>query len=104
MLKDVSWNNYIVVVVLSMVVWYLFVALRYYYSDIIDYVNRKRILQLRVINEEILEDSYPASYEKLDQVSSSESYLEASDTISDEIEVFTAKLKEGISTASQKNL
>ena len=47
MLRGISWNNYIVVIVLLLIAWYLFVGLRYYFDDIKDLVNGKRKLQFR---------------------------------------------------------
>lgn len=51
MLTNISWGNYIVVIVLLLVSWYLFVGLRFYLAEIREVVTGKRKLRNRRIND-----------------------------------------------------
>ncbi|KFF13752.1 hypothetical protein [Flavobacterium hydatis] len=47
MFTNISWGNYIVVIVLLLASWYLFIGFRFYFGDIKDLLNGKRRLQFR---------------------------------------------------------
>lgn len=47
MFTNISWDNYILVVVLLLVSWYLFVGLRFYFDELKGITTGKRKLQFR---------------------------------------------------------
>lgn len=103
MLTGISWNNYIVVVVLLSIVWYLFVGLRYYFDDIKDFVTGKRKLQFRFLERKLIPKSnYDLDYQKSDEILNTQVEFETVDTVFNEVEDLTARLKNAITDATQK--
>ncbi|MFV8324935.1 hypothetical protein [Flavobacterium sp. ZS1P14] len=102
MFTNISWSNYLVVVVPLLVSWYLFVGLRFYPEELKDIMTRKRKLQFRGAGEE----SYSASDDDLRyldlEIIASESA--ASDTIFHEVDGLVKQLKNVIIDASQRKL
>ena len=105
MLSGISWNNYIVVVVSLSIVWYLFVGLRYYFEDIKDFVAGKRKLQFRgLVGNSIPKSDYDFDYQKSDEILNAQVEFETIDTVFNEVEDLTAKLKNAITNATEKKL
>ena len=105
MLRGISWNNYIVVVVLLSIAWYLFVGLRYYFDDLKDLVTGKRKLQFRnLVGKTISKLDADFDYQKSDKILNTDVEFETVDPIFNEVEELTAKLKNAITDATQKNL
>ncbi|OYX86520.1 MAG: hypothetical protein B7Y83_01115 [Flavobacteriales bacterium 32-34-25] len=105
MLTGISWNNYMVVVVLLSIVWYLFVGLRYYFDDIKDLVSGKRKLQFRGLERKLIPKSdYDFDYQKSDEILKTSVEFETIDPVFNEVEEFTASLKKAITDAIQKKL
>jgi hypothetical protein len=105
MLTGISWNNYIIVVVLLSIVWYLFVGLRYYFEDIKEFVTGKRKLQFRgVAGKSISKSDYNFDYQKSDEILNTPVEFETVDTVFNEVEDLTARLKNAITDATQKKL
>lgn len=105
MLTGISWNNYIVVVVLLSIVWYLFVGLRYYFEDIKELVTGKRKLQFRsLVGKSIPKSNYDLDYQKSDEILNTPVEFETVDPVFNEVEDLTARLKNAISDATQKKL
>lgn len=96
MLSGISWNNYIVVVVLLSISWYLFVGLRYYFEEIKDLVTGKRKLRFRGLGGK--------SIPKLDEILNTPVEFETVDPVFNEVEDLTARLKNAITDATQKKL
>ena len=105
MLRGISWNNYIVVIVLLLIAWYLFVGLRYYFDDIKDLVNGKRKLQFRSLVGKlisILDANF--DYQKSDKILNTQVDFETVDPVFNEVEELISKLKNAITDAIQKKL
>ncbi|RTY88455.1 hypothetical protein EKL32_25150 [Flavobacterium sp. GSN2] len=102
MFTNISWGNYIVVVVLLLASWYLFVGLRFYFDDIKEIVTGKRKLQFRRLgNTNYQEPQSELNY--LDfEINTSESV--ASDTIFHEVDGLVKQLKNVITDAAQRKL
>jgi hypothetical protein len=105
MLKGISWNNYIVVVVLLSIAWYLFVGLRYYFDDLKDLVNVKRKLQFRnLLVMPIAKSNSEFDYQKSDKILNASVEFETVDPVFNEVEELTSRLKNAITDATQKKL
>ncbi|MFV8324280.1 hypothetical protein [Flavobacterium sp. ZS1P14] len=104
MFTNISWGNYIVVVVLLLASWYLFVGLRFYFDDIKEIVTGKRKLQFRRLgNTNYQEPQSELNY--LDfEINTSESESVASDTIFQEVDGLVKQLKNVITDATQRKL
>ena len=105
MLSGISWNNYIVVVVLLSMVWYLFVGFRYYFEEIKDLISGKRKFQFRgLIGSSIPKKDYDFDYQKSDEILNTQVEFEIVDTDFNEVEDLVTKLKNAIIDATQKKL
>jgi hypothetical protein len=100
MLTNISWANYILVVVLLTASWYLFVGFRFYFAELKDLVTGKKKFSIR---------SFP-------QVSSNADYLETPNVIPSslnetqtdqafqDVEDLVEKLKNLVADALQRKL
>jgi len=105
MLTGISWNNYIVVVVLLSISWYLYVGLRYYFDDIKEFVTGKRKLQFRGLERKLIPKSdYDFDYQKSDEILNVPVEFETVNPVFNEVEDLTARLKNAITDAAQKKL
>jgi hypothetical protein len=104
MFTNISWGNYIVVVVLLLASWYLFIGLRFYFDDIKEIVTGKRKFEFRRIgNTNYQEPQSELNY--LDfEITSSESEPAGSDTIFQEVDGLVKRLKNVITDATQRKL
>lgn len=104
MFTNISWGNYIVVVVLLLASWYLFVGLRFYFDDIKEIVTGKRKLQFRRLgNTNYQEPQSELNY--LDfEITTSESEPAGSDTIFQEVDGLVKRLKNVITDSTQRKL
>lgn len=103
MLKGISWNNYIVVVVLLSIAWYLFVGLRYYVDDLKDLVSGKRKLQFRSLLGKS-KTNYDFNSQKENEILNTPVQYETVDPVFNDVEDLTVSLKEAIADAIQKKL
>ncbi|MGA9638981.1 hypothetical protein [Flavobacterium sp.] len=104
MLTGISWNNYIVVVVLILTVWYLFVGFRYYFGEIKEFVTGKRKLKFRAFSKKSIEAPYSDfSSANSKDILNSQDEFETADTVFNEVEELVIKLKNSITEATQKN-
>jgi hypothetical protein len=100
MFTNISWGNYIVVVVLLGVSWYLFVGLRFYFADIKDIVTGKRKVQFQSYPEIPSELTYQESPDN----TPSPSYLTESDQTFQDIDHLVERLKNVVADAAQRKL
>ncbi|NGY37279.1 hypothetical protein FQU23_007090 [Flavobacterium sp. XN-5] len=102
MFTNISWGNYIVVIVLLLVSWYLFVGLRFYFAEIREVVTGKRKLRNRRTND--LEIHYdvvqPPTFT---DTSLQPSFGEPEKSIID-IDAFVEGLKNVVNEAAQRKL
>ena len=104
MLKGISWNNYLLVIVVLTIMWYVFVGLVYYYVDLKELLNGKRKLRFRWLekyfdSDSIQESSAPEDNSKID--------FEAVAAISvndyTEVDALIAQIKKSVAEGVQKN-
>lgn len=104
MLKGISWNNYLLVIVVLTIMWYVFVGLVYYYVDLKELLNGKRKLRFRWLEKYFdsdfnQESSVPEDNSKID--------FEAVAAISvndyTEVDALIAQIKKSVAEAVQKN-
>lgn len=104
MFTNISWGNYIVVVVLLLASWYLFVGLRFYFDDIKEIVTGKRKLQFRRLGHPNYQEPQ-SELNYLDfEITTSESEPAGSDTIFQEVDGLVKRLKNVITDATQRKL
>jgi len=101
MFTNISWGNYTVVVVLLVASWYLFVGLRFYFSEIKEITAGKWRFHFLRSNPEIPSNF---SYQESPEASSSPSYLAESDQIFQDVDHLVAKLKNVVVDAEQRKL
>ena len=100
MLKNISWGNYIVVVVLLVASWYLFVGVRFYFADLKDIATGKRKFQFRSFPQVQSNFDYR---EAPDGIPSSLSSIETDQAFQD-VEDLVDKLKNLVADALQRKL
>jgi hypothetical protein len=104
MFTNISWGNYIIVVVLLLASWYLFIGLRFYFDDIKEIVTGKRKLQFRGTSGG-LNAASDNDLSDLDfEITTSKSESAASDTIFQEVDGLVKRLKYVITEAIQRKL
>lgn len=105
MLSNISWSNYIVVVVLVLASWYLLVGLRFYLKVLEDIAAGKRKLQIRGTAGKWNEVSdYDLRYLDSIEINSLELVPSASDTIFQEVDGLVKRLKNVLTDATQRKL
>jgi hypothetical protein len=100
MFTNISWGNYTIVVVLLGVSWYLFVGLKFYFTELKDIATGKRKFQFR---------SYPeiqsnSSYQESSDTSLSQSFLTESDQTFQDVDHLVERLKNVVADAAQRKL
>ncbi|CAD0001082.1 hypothetical protein [Flavobacterium salmonis] len=105
MFTNISWGNYIVVVILLLASWYLFVGFRFYFDELKEIITGKRKLQFRGFEN----PSYEDSQSELNYQESPEAILEQTsfgefDTTFHDVDTLVARLKSFIADAAKKKL
>lgn len=105
MFTNISWSNYIVVVVLLTASWYLFVGLRFYFNDIKEITAGKRKLQFPGLSK-VQYQEFPSQLNEQDlpKSTSSESPSVEFDTTFDDVDILVEQLNNSIADAAQKKL
>jgi len=102
MFTNISWGNYIIVIVLLLASWYLFIGFRYYLFDITEIVTGKRKLHNRRIKD--LEIHFDVVQpQAFTEASKHPSFGDTEETIHD-IDAFAEKLKNLVKDASQREV
>ena len=105
MFTNISWGNYIVVVVLLLASWYLFVGLRFYFDDIKGIVTGKRKLQFhRLGKTNYQEPQSELNYQDSPEVTSTQSSFGEFDTTFQDVDALVERLKNVIADAAKKKL
>lgn len=89
MFTNISWGNYVFVVLLLVASWYLFVGLRFYFAEVKSIVAGKRNFQFRSFSEVPSNFGYQDSYDSLP----SQSQATESDQTFQDVENLVEKLK-----------
>lgn len=102
MFTNISWGNYIVVIVLLFVSWYLFVGLRFYFAEIREVVTGKRKLRNRNAND------LDIHYDVVRPQIFTDTYLQSSSGVQEEstldVGAFVEGLKNVVKEAAQRKL
>lgn len=105
MFTNISWGNYIVVVILLLASWYLFVGFRFYFDDFKEVISGKRKLQFRGFENSTFQDTEPElkDQESPEAISEQTSFGEFDTTFQD-VDTLVARLKSFIADAAKKKL
>jgi hypothetical protein len=102
MFTNISWGNYIVVIVLLLASWYLLVGLRFYFVEIKEIVIGKWKLQNRRVKDlEIRYDVVPS--QAINNTSLQPSFGGPEESILD-VDAFVERLKNVVKEAAQRKL
>ncbi len=102
MFTNISWGNYIVVIVLLLVSWYLFIGLRFYFVVIKEIVKGKWKLQNRRVKD--LEIRYDVvQSQAINNTSLQPSFGGPEESILD-VDAFLERLKNVVEEATQRKL
>lgn len=105
MFTNISWTNYIIVVILLLVIWYIIIGLKFYFRDLQNILSGKTKLVFRGVHKEY-------SSHKSEEITNSEPLEfdrksfpneEKTNNLFQEAEELTSKLKDAISDAASKN-
>ncbi|MFV8354904.1 hypothetical protein ACNQGB_01810 [Flavobacterium sp. XS1P32] len=103
MFTNISWSNYIVVVVLLLAIWYLFVGLRFYFDDIKEIVTGNRKLQFRRLGHPNYEEPQSElNYQNLPEVTSTQSSFGEFDTTFQDVDSLVERLKNVVADAAKR--
>lgn len=100
MFTNISWGNYVFVVLLLVASWYLFVGLRFYFAEVKSIVAGKRMFQFRSFSEVTSNFGYLDSYDSLP----SQSQATESDQTFQDVENLVEKLKNLAGDALRRKL
>ncbi|CAD0004840.1 hypothetical protein [Flavobacterium chungangense] len=105
MFTNISWGNYIVVVILLLASWYLFIGFRFYFDDLKELISGKRKLQFRGFENPNYQDPQTEqNYQELPETISDQTSLEEFDTTFQDVDALVARLKSFITDATKKKL
>jgi negative regulator of genetic competence, sporulation and motility len=105
MFTNISWGNYIVVIILLLASWYLFVGFRFYFDDLKEVISGKRRLQFRGFENAAYQDTEPElkDQESAELTSNQTSFGEFDTTFQD-VDDLVARIKSFITDAAKKKL
>ncbi|MFH6957247.1 hypothetical protein ACHRV1_07555 [Flavobacterium aquidurense] len=105
MFTNISWGNYIIVVILLLASWYLFVGFRFYFDELKEVISGKRKLQFRGFENPSYEGSKSElNYQEAPETVSEQTYLAEFDTTFQDVDALVARLKTFIADAAKKKL
>lgn len=105
MFTNISWGNYIVVVILLLASWYLFVGFRFYFDELKEIITGKRKLQFRGFENPSYEDSQSElNYQESPEAISEQTSFGEFDTTFQDVDTLVARLKTFITDAAKKKL
>lgn len=105
MFTNISWGNYMVVVILLLASWYLFVGFRFYFDDLKEVISGKRKLQFRGFENPSYEDSQSElNYLESPKAISEQTSFGEFDTTFQDVDALVARLKNFITDAAKKKL
>ncbi|WP_409415802.1 hypothetical protein [Flavobacterium sp. PS2] len=105
MFTNISWGNYILVVVLLLVSWYLFVGLRFYFDELKGITTGKRKLQFRRLGELNYGDfQSELNYQDSSEMALDQSSLGEFDATFQDVDTLVEQLKNFIADAKKRKL
>jgi hypothetical protein len=104
MLTNISWSNYSIAVGVSLLVWYLFLGIRFYYEDFKQFVSGKQRVMIPFLGSiKTTESSVGLEDESHIERSSSSSFSESVATL-EEAEELSTMLVNAMRLSSERNL
>jgi len=94
MLSNISWSNYAVTIVLLLIVWYVFLILKFYSRQFKELINGKRKLKFSKMSSIMTEKQKDDLFSE---------FKEPSDTLEDARELFS-RLEKAVIESNQTNL
>ncbi|KIO54347.1 hypothetical protein [Flavobacterium hibernum] len=105
MFTNISWGNYIVVIILLLASWYLYVGFRFYFDDLKEIISGKRKLQFRGFEDSNYQDPQSElKYQELPEAISDQNSLGEFDTTFQDVDALVSRLKSFIADAAKKKL
>ncbi len=105
MFTNISWGNYIVVIILLLASWYLFVGFRFYFDDLKEFISGKRKLQFRGFENSTYQDTEPElKDQESTELTSNQTSFGEFDTTFQDVDALVARLKTFIADAAKKKL
>ncbi|PTS98416.1 hypothetical protein DBR27_14440 [Flavobacterium sp. HMWF030] len=105
MFTNISWGNYIVVIILLLASWYLFVGFRFYFDDLKEIISGKRKLQFRGFENSNYQDPQSElKYQESPEAISDQNSLGEFDTTFQDVDALVGRLKSFIADAAKKKL
>ena len=105
MFTNISWGNYIVVVILLLASWYLFVGFQFYFDELKDVLLGKRKLQFRRLGDPNYRDFQSEENDQvLPETISNQTSFGEFDTTFQDVDAVVAKLKSFIADAAKRKL
>lgn len=103
MLKGISWNNYLLVIVLLTIIWYVFVGLTYYYVDLKELLSGRRKFRFNWF-EKNFDSDYDQQSDNLENNPEIDFEAVAAIPVNEytEVDALIAKLKKSVADAVQK--
>lgn len=105
MFTNISWNNYIVVIVLLAAGWYLYVGVRFYFKDLKEIAAGKRKLKFHGFQKENYQEfESPLNTSYLPKTTSTDYSSEEFDTTFTQVDTLIDQLKNVIADAAKTKL
>jgi negative regulator of genetic competence, sporulation and motility len=105
MFTNISWGNYLVVVILLLASWYLFVGFRFYFDEFKEVISGKRKLQFRRFENTAYQGNEPELKDQESvELTSNETSFGEFDTTFQDVDALVARLKTFITDAAKKKL
>ena len=105
MFTNISWGNYIVVVILLLASWYLFVGFRFYFNDLKEVMSGKRKLPFRRLGDPNYGDfQSELNHQDSPDPISNQSSLGEFDTTFQDVDALVERLKDFIADARKRKL
>lgn len=105
MFTNISWGNYIVVIILLLASWYLFVGFRFYFDDLKEVISGKRKLQFHGFENPNYQDIEPELKDQdSPELASDQTSFGEFDTTFQDVDALVARLKTFIADATRKKL
>jgi hypothetical protein len=105
MFTNISWSNYIVVVILLLASWYLFVGFRFYFDDLKQIASGKRKLHFRGFeNQDDHDPQAEQNYQESPETISSQTSFGEFDTTFEDVDALVERIKKFIADAAKRKL
>ncbi len=100
MLNSITWNSYIITVIALLILWYLFVGLRYYSFEIKEILQGKKKIDFLHLRKKPINDPFQSfDQEKTNHSNLNEAFDESFATL-DEVKELSARLTSAVSESA----